>query len=208
MVAGDEQTLLAVAHGDGKAGRIGDILKLRAAKFPGGNLDARRQRQESVGSNASIFKGVDRDTVAGAPLLLAEGIGERGYGSENVFAVETEGQAEEVGLVGFAAEAIVGKVGELVGFQIEDGERLFLSRSIGAEATVKKNGEAAIGREGDGGWKIIGWARVAGNVGEELAVGELGGVRRILRPKRQSKDEDDRKKEMGETAKMVVHGGG
>ena len=49
---------------------------------------------------------------------------------------------------------------------------------------------------------------MAGDVVEELAVGELRAVRRVLRPERQYKDEDDREKAMREKAKMIVHGGG
>ena len=147
IVAGDAADALGHPHTNAEAGRIGNVLEFRPADFSTRDFVARRQRHESLRSNASVLEGVHRDTVAGAALLLAEGIGERSHGSEKVFAVEAEGQAEEICLTGFTAETIIRKVGEFVGFEIEDGERLFLSRGIGAIAAVEEDRKAAIGRE-------------------------------------------------------------
>ena len=83
-------------------------------------------------------------------------------------------------MTGFVAEAIVRKVGELVGFEIEDGKRLFPARGVRSVPAVEENGKAAVGRECDGGRQIIGWARIAGNVRQERAVRKLGGAWLIL----------------------------
>ena len=69
----------------------------------------------TVGSDAAVVKSVNGDAVSGASLLLAERIGERGHGCEEAFAIQAESEAQEISLAGFTAEAIVGKVPELVG---------------------------------------------------------------------------------------------
>src|SRR4029077_16462763 len=155
--------LFAIAHTNAEAGRISNVLEFRAANFSAGDFVARRQRHESLRSNSPVIEGIDRDTVARAAFSLAEGISERSHGSKEVFAVEPEGKAEEVRLTGFTAESIVRLVGKFVGFQIEDRERLFLARGVGAEPAMQEHRKAPIGRECDSGGKIIGWAGIAGN---------------------------------------------
>ena len=104
-------------------------------------------------------------------------------------AVGAEGEAEEIGLLGIAGEAVVGEIAEFVGLQIEDGEGLFFAGGVGAIAAVKKEGEATIGGDDRGGGEIVDATRVAGDFGEEFAVGELkglGGSRRLAMKQRRS----------------------
>ena len=82
-----------------------------------------------------------------------------------MFAVQAKGQADKIGLPGFVREAIIGKVSEFIGFEIEDRERLFLVRSVGAKAAVEKNSVPAVRRKSDGGGKIIDLAGMAGDFG-------------------------------------------
>ena len=62
-------------------------------------------------------------------------------------------------------EAIVGKVSEFIGFEIEDRERLFLVRTVGAKAAVEQNSVPDVRRKSDGGGKIIDLAGMAGSFG-------------------------------------------
>src|SRR5271155_4328004 len=97
-------------------------------------------------------------------------------------AVEAEGEAEEICLLGAAAEAIVWKITEGAGLEIENGERLFSPGGIGAVAAVEENGIATVGRDGSGGGEIVGAAGIAGKFTEDFAVGYLGwrGSGRVL----------------------------
>ena len=44
-----------------------------------------------------------------------------------MMAVEAEGEAEEIGLVGIVREAVVGKVCDFICFEVEDGEGLLFA---------------------------------------------------------------------------------
>jgi hypothetical protein len=76
-----------------------------------------------------------------------------------------KGQADKISLAGFLREAIVGKVCEFIGFEIENRERLFLVRSVGAKAAVEQDSVPAVRRKSDGGGKIIDLAGLAGDFG-------------------------------------------
>jgi len=88
-------------------------------------------------------------------------------------AVEAEGEAEKIGLMGVVAEAFVGEVRDLVGFEIEDGERLFFAGGIGAVPSVEKSREFLIGGERRGGGKIVDGAGMAGDFGEDSSIGQV-----------------------------------
>ena len=90
-----------------------------------------------------------------------------------MLAIETEGEAEEIGLLGVAAEAVVGKIAEIVGLQIQDGEGLLFLGGVGAVAAVEEDGELAVGRERGGGGKVVGGAGLAGDIAEDFSVGDL-----------------------------------
>jgi len=62
-------------------------------------------------------------------------------------------------------EAIVGKISEFIVFEIEDRERLFSVRGVGAKAAVEQNSVPVVRRKRDGGGKIIDLAGMAGNFG-------------------------------------------
>jgi len=87
--------------------------------------------------------------------------------------IRAESEAEEIGLPGVAAEAIVGKVAEFAGGKIQDREGLFFPRGVGAIAAVKEDGEAAVRRDRSGGGEVIDGLRVARNLAEEFPVGQL-----------------------------------
>ena len=101
--------------------------------------------KKSLGRDFAVLESVDGDSVSRASLPFAERIGERSHGSVEMLSVEAEGETEEIGLLGVTAEAIVGEIADGIGFEIQDGERLFLAGSVGAVAAVEKNGEAAVG---------------------------------------------------------------
>ncbi len=61
------------------------------------------------------------------------------------------------------AEALVGIVGELIGLQIENGDRLHGQGFLRAIAVVQKRGVAAIRADRDGGGKAVGAADAAGS---------------------------------------------
>ena len=92
-------------------------------------------------------------------------------------------------MTSLAGKAVVGKIGDGVGLQIEDGEGLFFARGIRAIAAVKKDRETAVRREGDGGGEVVDLPRMAGNFAEELAVRESRGRIGVLRSKRNWKNE-------------------
>ena len=174
IVASDEETLLAGAHGEGKTRGIGDVLEIVAAEFAGRDFCARGDGDEALWNDLAIVEGIDGDAVAGAAFFLAEGIGEGSHGGVEVLAVEAEGEAEEIGLAGVLAKAGVGEIGEIVGCEIEDGKRLFFAGGVCAVAAVKEDRKFSVGRESDGRGEIVDLARMAGDFAEKLAVGESG----------------------------------
>jgi len=93
-----------------------------------------------------------------------------------MMAVETESEAEKIGLMSIVAESIVGEIRELIGFEIEDGERLFFAGGVGAVAAVKEYGEFRIGRDRGGGGEIVDGAGITGDFHENSAVGQVDGL--------------------------------
>lgn len=90
-----------------------------------------------------------------------------------MLAVKTESQANEVGLFGPAAKAVVGEIAKVVGFQIENRERLFSVGGVGTVAAVEKNCEAAIRRNCRGSGEIIYTAGIAGEFTEDFGIGDF-----------------------------------
>src|SRR5579859_5854119 len=90
-------------------------------------------------------------------------------------AVEAEGEAEEIGLVGIVGEAVVGKICDFICFKIKDGERLFFAGGVGAVAAVEEYGELVVGREDGGGGEIVDGTGMAGDFAEDAAVGQVYG---------------------------------
>ena len=123
-----------------------------------------------------------------------------------MLAVQTKGQADKISLASFMREAIVGKVSEFIGFEIEDRERLFSVRAVGAIAAVEKNSVSAVRRKSDGGGKIIDLAGMAGNFGQEFAVGKLSSMWRILRIERRCQADKKEKKMSAAAPSVIFHG--
>lgn len=173
VVAGNEDLFDAIAGSDAETRGIRDIAEVGAANCAARNFAARREGKKTFRSDDSIFEGVNGDAIAETSLLFAQGIGERSDGSVEMFAIDAEGEAEEVGLLGVATKTIVGEIAEFVGGEIENREGLFFAGGVGAVAAVEENGKATVGRErGDGG-EIVDRAGLAGDRGKEFAVGEL-----------------------------------
>jgi len=103
-------------------------------------------------------------------------------------------------------EAIVGKVNEFIGFEIEDRERLFLVRSVGTKAAVEQNSVPAVRRKSDGRGKIIDLAGMAGDFGQEFAVGKLSSMWRILRIERGCQADKKEKKMSAAAPSVIFHG--
>jgi len=108
-------------------------------------------------------------------------------------AVEAKGEAEKKGLMGVVGEAVVGEIGEFIGFEIEDGERLFFAGGVGAVAAVEEDGKFRIGRERSGAGKIVDGARMAGDFDENSTVGQVD--RLLLSTKRKRKKGQNEGKE-------------
>jgi len=90
-----------------------------------------------------------------------------------MFSVDPEGEAEEVGLRGAAAEAIVGKVAKFVGLEIQNREGLLSFRGVGAVAAVEQNRKTAVRRNGRSRRKIVDLSRMARQFSKNLSVGDL-----------------------------------
>ena len=173
IVGSDEDGFDAVTESDAEAGGIGDIFEFVATEFAARDFRAWRKREKSLRRDFAILEVVDGDSVSGASLPFSERIGKRGHGGIEVLAVEAKDQAEEIGLLGLDAEAIIGKIANCVGFQIEDGEGLFAAGSVGAETAVEEDSVTRIGRDRGGRGEIIDAARIAGKFAEDFAVGNL-----------------------------------
>src|SRR5262249_28524949 len=110
IVAGDKDAFRAVDSCDAESGRISDVCKLLAAQLAGRNFSPWRKGEKLFGRDAAVFKFVHDDAVAGVARLLAEWVGKGSQGSVEIMAIEAKGEAEEIGLMGIVAEAIVGEV--------------------------------------------------------------------------------------------------
>ena len=144
MVAGNEDALCAVDEADGEARGIGNVVEFLATEFPRREGGARREREETLGGDFAIFEFVDSDAVASTSLLFSERVGEGGHGGVEMLAVEAEGEAEEVGLFRADGEPVVGKVAKSVGFEVQNGEGLFLVGCVGGKTAVEEDGEVAV----------------------------------------------------------------
>ena len=70
-------------------------------------------------------------------------------------AVGTERQPQEVALMGIFAEAVIGKIGELIVFQIQDRNGLVLMTLLRAISVVQRRGVAIVRTERNRCWKTI-----------------------------------------------------
>src|SRR5258708_6018809 len=152
MVAGDQDTLLAADVGDAECRGGRDVVTFGAASFSFGNFGARRECQKTFGSDFSVFKLVGGDAVSGAAFFFAEGIGVGSHRSEKTFAVEGKCQTKEISLPGVVVQSGIRKIGELIGFQIEDRERLVafcgFVAGVRAKTAVEKDSDGSVGRNG------------------------------------------------------------
>jgi len=124
IVAGQENAFDAVDVANRQAGRVGDVIEFLAPEFSLRNFRSRGQRQKLLRTDAAVLKFVNGNSVASASGSLSEWISERSHRRVQVLAVETEGQSEEIRLVRIGTEAVVGKIRDVVGLQIENSERL------------------------------------------------------------------------------------
>lgn len=90
-----------------------------------------------------------------------------------MISIQAKSQTEEKRLPGIAAEAIIWKIAERVGFQIQNGKGLFLTRAICTVAAVKQYRESTIWRNCRSGREIIDAARISGDIAKEFGVRHL-----------------------------------
>ena len=90
-------------------------------------------------------------------------------------AVEAEGKAEEIRLVRIVAQAIVGEIRNVVGFEIENGERLLLAGRVGSVSAVKEDSKFLVGRENSVGGQVVDWARMAWGFDKNAPIGQVDG---------------------------------
>lgn len=91
-----------------------------------------------------------------------------------MLAVDAEGQAEEISLLGIVAETSIWKITKGVSFEIENGKRLFAIGSVRAVAAVEEHGVVGIRRNGGCRGEIVDAARLTRNLAQELGIGHLG----------------------------------
>ena len=169
---------MAFTGNDGKACGIWDggafrgvaqgaSYTLARSEFLRGELD------EALRLELAAAELVNGDAVSCVVPLLADWIGDGADGGVETGAIGTEGEAEEVALMGVVAEALVGKIGEAVGLQIEDGDRLMGAGRLGAVAVVQERGVTLVRAERDGGGETVygGDQAWRGN-GQEFAGGQ------------------------------------
>src|ERR1700751_3618831 len=108
-----------------------------------------------------------------------------------MFAIKGKREPQKISLPSIAVKPILGKVRKLVGFEIQNRERLFEIVGIGSESAVQKDDEAAVGRYRPGRGQIIDLARVTGNLREQAAVRQLYGTGGLLSDKIHRGDEKD-----------------
>ncbi len=80
-----------------------------------------------------------------------------------MLAIGAEDQAEEVALVDFFSEALVREVGELIGLQIENRDRLHGQGFLRSIAIVEQSGVAAVRADCDSGGEAVGAGDAAGS---------------------------------------------
>ena len=82
------------------------------------------------------MKAVNRDAISSIAWFFAGRITDGTDGSIQMAAVGTERQSKEIALMGIFAEAVIGKIGELIVFQIQDRNGLVLMTLLRAISVV------------------------------------------------------------------------
>ena len=162
IVAGDENAFDAVDVCHAETGGISNVVELLAAKFSSGNCCARRERKKFFRRDVAAVEGVDSDAVTRVSRFLAERVGEARHRSVEAVAVEAESKSEEICLVRIVAQAIVREIRDVVGLQIENGERLLLAGRVGTVSAMKEDSEFLVGRQYSVGGKVVDWPGMAG----------------------------------------------
>src|SRR5579862_4798021 len=94
-----------------------------------------------------------------------------------MFSVGTEGESDEVALMGIVAETRVGKICELIRIEIQNGDRLPRHRLLRAIAVVEHGGIMTVWTEDHRPRKAVGAADAAGaGDGELLACWKVDGL--------------------------------
>src|SRR5262249_24729217 len=100
-----------------------------------------------------------------------------------------------------------GKVGERVGGQVEDGQRLvgvLAVLRVGSIAAVQENDKPAVGRGCGGGGQVVDGARSAGDFAEQARVGKLS---RCLRRGRVQGKRESAAEKRDEAKLQIGHAG-
>ena len=117
-----------------------------------------------------------------------------------MLAVARKRQADEIalgrGIV--VAQAVVGKVAQLIVAEIENGDRLARTCFLRAVSLIEQRGVMAIGTEGDGRGKAVGAGEIAGDGEGQALAGRkvdaaraIGGARNHEHDKQRGKSEEE-----------------
>ena len=82
------------------------------------------------------MKAVNRDAISSIARFFARRIADGTDGSIQMASVGTERQSKEIALMGIFAEAVIGKIGELIVFQIQNRNGLVLMTLLRAISVV------------------------------------------------------------------------
>ena len=118
--------------------------------------------QEAFGIQQAILQAINSDSVPGVARLLALGISKRSHRSVELSAIAAPRQTEEVSLPGIEAEARVRKVAQLVGRQVQQGNRLLKVGICTAVAVVQDGQISSVRTQRYRGWKAVGALRATG----------------------------------------------
>src|SRR5262249_43979122 len=132
----------------------------------------RRDLNEALGRHFSSRERVDSDSVAGIAGLCAGRIGDRSQGSVKMLAVAAEGETDVVALVSILAEAVIGKVSELVAGEIEYGDGLVDLALLGSVPVMQHGGVASVGTEREADREAVDAVNAAGNGPQAFARGQ------------------------------------
>src|SRR6266404_8682625 len=108
-----------------------------------------------------------------------------------MFAIKGKRESQKKSLPGIAAKPVLGEVRKLVGFKIQNRERLFEVVGVGPESAVQEDDEAAVVRYRRSRRQVVDLARVTGNLREQPAVRQLYGNGGLLGGKIHRGDEKD-----------------
>ncbi len=127
-----------------------------------------------LGCYFALREGVNSDSVSGITGPCARWIGQRTNRSIQMLSVGAEGQTNEIALVSVLGKPCIGKVGDLIGSEIEDRDRLVPQSFLRSMSIIEERGVTSVGTEHHCHWKTVGAANVSRRWDRELfAAGQI-----------------------------------